>query len=373
MQKVAIIIGTRPEAIKLIPVYLALSREPKFNVVLISTGQHQEMLKSIFDFFDVQPNIDLGVMSKNQTLNNLTANLFASVGNTIASVAPDLLIVQGDTTSALVGAMTGYYNKIPVAHVEAGLRTHNKWSPFPEEINRQMITRVSDLHFAPTDTSVKFLKDEGAKKIVKTGNTIIDSLSLCLAKVTAEEEKYIKRFSEFLSLDDKLVLITGHRRENFGEGFLQICQAIEHLSRKYKEVKFVYPVHLNPNVQEPVNRMLSGIPNLFLITPVPYDEMIYLMSRSYVILTDSGGIQEEAPSLGKPLIVMRETTERSEGIEEGCALLTGNNKGKIIEAFEKIFHDEELYKRMSKSKNPYGDGKASTLIRDALKKFLNVL
>ena len=373
MRKVAIIVGTRPEAIKLIPVYLALSQEPKFDVVLMSTGQHREMLEPVFEFFGVRPSIDLRVMSKNQTLNSLTANLFASIGDIVASVVPDLLIVQGDTTSALVGAITGYYNKIPVAHVEAGLRTYNKWSPFPEEMNRQVITRVSDLHFAPTDMSVKFLEDEGVKQVIKTGNTVIDSLLLCLAKVTSEEEKYTERFSKFLFPDDKVILITGHRRESFGDGFSQMCQAIHYLSRKYKETKFVYPVHLNPNVQEPVNRLLSGISNLFLINPLPYDEMIYLMSKSHMILTDSGGIQEEAPSLGKPLIVMRETTERSEGIEEGCALLTGNNKGKIIEAFEKIFHDEELYKRMSKSKNPYGDGKASTLIRDAVKKFLNVL
>ena len=371
MQKIAIIVGTRPEAIKLIPVYLVLSQEPRFDVVLISTGQHREMLNPIFEFFDVLPSIDLRVMSKNQTLNSLTANLFVSIGDAVASVAPDLLIVQGDTTSALVGAMTGYYNKIPVAHVEAGLRTHNKWSPFPEEMNRQMITRISDLHFAPTDMSAKFLKNEGIEKIIKTGNTVIDSLLLCLKKVTAEEEKYSRKFSEFLSPDDKVVLITGHRRESFGDGFLQICQAIEHLSKKYKEIKFVYPVHMNPNVQEPVNRLLCDISNLFLINPVPYDEMVYLMSRSYVILTDSGGIQEEAPSLGKPLIVMRDTTERPEGIEADCALLTGNNKEKIIEAFEKILHNKELYGKMSEGKNPYGDGKASILIRDAVKEFLN--
>lgn len=369
MKKIAIVLGTRPEAIKLIPVYLALVKSTKFEPVLISTGQHKEMLAPIFDFFEVHPEISLDVMVKNQSLSKLTGNLFSSLEMKIDFSAYWAVIVQGDTTTAMVVSMVSFYNKIQVIHVEAGLRTFNKYSPFPEDTNRRIIGLVADFHFAPTEESKEILIKEKANNVYMVGNTVIDSLLLALNRVRQDENKYFDKFKSIYNPEKPLILITGHRRENFGSGFQNICSAIGYLAKKYESIQFIYPLHLNPNVKDVVSKSLGKVNNIKLIDPLPYDEIIFLMSRSKLILTDSGGIQEEAPSLGVPLIVMRDTTERPEGIEAGCAVLAGTSRQRIIDEFEKIYEDEILYKQMSQTKNPYGNGTASKQILVHLKEF----
>jgi UDP-N-acetylglucosamine 2-epimerase (non-hydrolysing) len=371
MYKVAILAGTRPEAIKMIPVYLAFKNTSFFHPILVSTGQHKEMLEQIFNFFHVKPDIELNVMTANQSLNELTSLLFQKIGSSLKEIQPDILLVQGDTTSAMVGALAAFYEKVAVGHIEAGLRTYNKYSPYPEEVNRQLISRVADLHFAPTTSAAEALKKEGIRGIRLTGNTVVDSLMHCIGKVKMEENKYIEKFASFIQEGKKLVLVTGHRRESFGEGFQEICLAIQKLALANPDFNFVYPVHLNPNVRKPVFESLDEIQNVFLIDPVPYDEMVFLMNAAFIILTDSGGIQEEAPSLGKPLIVMRDTTERPEGVSAGCAVLAGNKADSIIHHFNKISGDLNLYQKMSAVDNPYGDGKASEKIVQFVKDFLD--
>ncbi len=365
-KKIAIVLGTRPEAIKLLPVYQAL-RHCFERVDLISTGQHQMMLQQIFDFFETQPAVSLDVMQPDQTLGGLTSRLSDKLSVLFHERRYDLVIVQGDTTTAMVAALMAFYQRIKVVHVEAGLRTHNKFSPFPEEVNRQIISRVADYHFAPTWKAKEVLLEEGLTNVHCVGNTVIDSLMLCLEKIKTEDAAYRQRF-EMIGRFEKLVLITGHRRENFGDGFDQICAAIKELAALYPSFLFYYPVHLNPNVKHKVHSILSGLSNVFLGQPLPYDELVYLMSRSFMILTDSGGIQEEAPSLNVPLLVMRDTTERPEGIDAGCARLVGTDKFTIVNTFKKLAEDEAVYQSMARAGNPYGEGKSSSLIASILKK-----
>jgi len=363
--KIGIIIGTRPEAIKLIPVYLAL-RERGIVTELVSTGQHQSMLEQIFSFFEIKPDVSLDVMLPNQSLAVLTARLSERLQACYEERKYDLVIVQGDTTTAMVASLIAFYNRIKVAHVEAGLRTYNKFSPYPEEINRQLISRIADYHFAPTQKAMDMLKQERVKTCYLVGNTVIDSLMLCLEKVSKNLSFYEDKF-KIITNYSKLILITGHRRENFGRGFEEICTAIRQLSEKYPAYLFYYPVHLNPNVQEKVLKYLSGLKNVMLDKPLPYDELIFLMSRSFILLTDSGGIQEEGPSLNVPILVMRETTERPEGIDSGCAVLVGTSSEKIVTEFTRLTEDENYYRLMAAAPNPYGDGKSALYISELLK------
>lgn len=363
-KKIGIIVGTRPEAIKLIPVYLAL-KEKNVPVELVSTGQHQSMLEQIFSFFEVKPDVSLDVMLPNQSLAVLTARLSERLQVCYEERKYDLVIVQGDTTTAMVASLIAFYNRIKVAHVEAGLRTYNKFSPYPEEINRQLISRIADYHFAPTQRAMAVLERENVQNVYLVGNTVIDSLLLCLEKVNKSRAYYETKYNVINNFE-RLILITGHRRENFGQGFEDICTAIKRLSEQYPSFLFYYPVHLNPNVQEKVQLLLSGLSNVILDRPLPYDELIFLMSRSYILLTDSGGIQEEGPSLNVPILVMRDTTERPEGIEGGCAILVGTNSEIIVTQFNKLVTDKAHYKRMAEALNPYGDGQSARYIIDYL-------
>lgn len=364
LDRVAILIGTRPEAIKLIPVYLDLKRRG-IKVEILSTGQHKQMLDQIFEFFHVTPDVLFDVMRPDQTMAGLTESLINRLQKHIDQHRYDMLIVQGDTTTAYVGALVGFYNRIPVSHIEAGLRTYNKFSPFPEEINRQMITRLADLHFAPTTLALNNLRSEGVSNAYMVGNTVIDSLYLCLDQIKNAPERYLDRFDKF-SRFENVILITGHRRENFGQGFESICKAIQVLAEKYSNTLFYYPVHLNPNVRNHVRESLSGYENVWLDEPVPYDELVYAMSRCKLILTDSGGIQEEGPSLNKPILVMRDTTERPEGVDAGCAKLVGTSTDAIVQEFSILMENPEVYERMAAVSNPYGDGMASKRIGDIL-------
>ena len=324
------------------------------------------MLDQIFNFFGVKPDIELSLMTKDQTLASLTSNLSTALQKCYEEIKPDLVIVQGDTTTAFVSSLIAYYNRIRVAHVEAGLRTLNKYSPFPEEVNRKLISGIADYHFAPTDKALEVLKKEGLSNIYQVGNTVVDSLRLCLKKLGVNRNFYDEKFM-LLNNFDKTVLITGHRRESFGDGFLRICESILRLASKYPNFLFYYPVHLNPNVRSVVISMLSGFENIYITEPLPYDELIYVMSNSFLILTDSGGIQEEAPTLNVPVLIMRDTTERMEGVEAGCALLVGTDTENIYADFINLVENENLYKKMSSVENPYGDGSTSQQIVEIIK------
>lgn len=368
--KILTIFGTRPEAIKLAPVIKELEKHPdEFSSTVCITAQHREMLDQVLDLFKIKPDYDLNIMQKNQTLYDVTSKGLQGIQTVIEKECPDMVLVQGDTTTTFVGSLAAFYAKVPVGHVEAGLRTYNKYHPFPEEINRRLTSQIADLHFAPTERSKKNLVREGIddKKIFVTGNTVIDALLLVRKKqaVTAVKEIWDSFFNGYnvtFDNDKKLILVTGHRRENFGEGFENICNALKDIAVSYPDVDIVYPVHLNPNVQEPVNRILDGVKNICLIQPLDYEPFVYLISKSYLILTDSGGVQEEAPSLGKPVLVMRETTERPEGVDAGTVRLVGTNRGKIVEETTRLLEDEKAYFAMSSAHNPYGDGKASLQI-----------
>lgn len=366
-KKILIICGTRPEAIKLIPIYFSLKKEPSFDVQFVSTGQHKRMLKQILDFYGVKPAINLNVMRPNQSLSQLSAFVIQKMEALFSKMPCDILIVQGDTTTAFATALVGFYHKKYIVHVEAGLRTFSKYFPFPEEINRRLITQVTDLYLAPTGESKENLLKEGCKNVYEVGNTVIDSLHLCLEKVLQNKVYYDKRFS-FLNPFEKIILITCHRRESFGRGIEEICLAIKELAKTYKKFVFVYPVHYNPNVNGPVFQLLDGVENVKLIDPLPYDQLVYLMQRSYLILTDSGGIQEEAPSVNVPVIVLRKETERMEGVKAGCSVLAGNSRSKIIKITKQIIGDKSLYTQMASVRNPYGDGKSSDRITRLLKK-----
>ncbi len=362
MKKISIILGTRPEAIKFAPLILALKRHPSFTVEVCATSQHRHMLNQVLEIFEIVPDVDLDLMRPNQSLASLTSDAVRALDVYLQRSKPDMVLVQGDTTTVLSAALAAFYQKIPVGHVEAGLRTGNKYSPFPEEMNRGLTSRLADIHFAPTKLSKSNLVAEGIdeKSIYITGNTVIDTL-LKVSETMARGIPDIPGLPAALfngSSDCRLVLITGHRRENFGDGFQNICRGIARLADLYKKTLFVYPVHLNPNVQSPVYSLLSGRDNIYLIDPVSYVAFVALMRRASVILTDSGGVQEEAPSLGKPVLVMRGNTERPEAVTAGTVKIVGTDEDLIVTETARLLDDPIAYDLMAKAVNPYGDGKA---------------
>jgi UDP-N-acetylglucosamine 2-epimerase (non-hydrolysing) len=369
--------GTRPEAVKLAPVVAALRRADDFRCVVVATGQHKEMFRQVAETFGFAVDADLDVMRPNQSLAGLTARLMDAIDGWLESAQPDMALVQGDTTTVLVASLACFYRRIPIGHVEAGLRTGNIWSPFPEEVNRRLAAPLVTLHFAPTEAARAALLREAVPedRIAVTGNTVIDALLLELA-TQAEDAAVRTRIDEDLSsligpdwAETPTVLITGHRRENFGEGIAQICTAIATLSKRFTNFRFVYPVHLNPNVVEHVNKLLGGVPNVRLIPPQGYRNFVALMARCRLVLTDSGGVQEEAPSLGKPVLVMRDTTERPEGVAAGTALLTGPNASAIVAHATRLLTDESAYRSMATAKNPYGDGHAAERILARIRRY----
>ena len=369
-----LVFGTRPEAIKMAPLVKELQKYPEdFQTIVCVTGQHREMLDQVLKIFEIVPDYDLNIMRQGQDLYDVTARVLTGMRDILKEAAPDIVLVHGDTTTSTAAALAAFYQQIPVGHVEAGLRTHNIYSPWPEEMNRQLTGRIATYDFAPTPLSRQNLMDENVaeQKITVTGNTVIDALYWVVDKIKhdaqldAELEKQLEQAGyDVHRLDGgkKLVLITGHRRENFGEGFLNICRAIKTLSSRYPDVDFVYPMHLNPNVRRPIHQIfgedLSGLGNMFFIEPLEYLSFVYLMEKSTIVLTDSGGIQEEAPGLGKPVLVMRDTTERPEALEAGTVKLVGTDYNKIVDEVSTLLDDAAAYERMSKAVNPYGDGKA---------------
>lgn len=371
--KVLIVFGTRPEAIKLSPVIAEMRKRGRLSPVVCVTAQHREMLDQVLGLFRIEPDYDLDIMSKAQTLYDVTARSILSLKPVLEEVRPGLVLVQGDTTTTFAASLAAYYEKVPVGHVEAGLRTYDKYRPFPEEINRRLTSQIADLHFAPTETARRNLLEEGVdgKKVFVTGNTVIDALLAVSSSQTDEvaEERWLRYFKGLnLLLDPKrrLILVTGHRRENFGPGFDSICLALRDIALKNPGVDIVYPVHLNPNVQGPVKKTLSGLANVHLLPALEYEPFVFLMSRSYLILTDSGGVQEEAPALGKPVLVMRDITERPEGVEAGTVKLVGTEREKIAGETAALLNDVSLYESMSRAHNPYGDGKAAARIADII-------
>jgi len=367
--RVAVFLGTRPEAIKLAPVIRALERAPDFDPIVVSTGQHREMLDQVARLFGLRIAHDLAVMRPNQALAELSARLLVACDELLARVQPDLALVQGDTTTVLAAALACFYRRIAVGHVEAGLRTFDRWSPFPEEINRSLATRLATLHFAPTELARDNLLREGvaAEYVSVTGNTVIDALHSEVARqrepsVRAEIAAQLSQALGSFPLSRPSVLITGHRRENFGRGFEQICAAIALLAQRFVDHDFIYPVHLNPNVQGPVQALLGQIANIKLIAPQPYSEFVALMQSCRLVLTDSGGIQEEAPSLGRPVLVMRNTTERPEGVAAGTVCLVGAETAPIVDGVSRLLQDPQAYARMAQAANPYGDGQAAERI-----------
>ena len=367
--KLLFVFGTRPEAIKLAPLVREFKNRKNAEVKVCVTAQHRQMLDQVLEFFDIVPDYDLNIMKPNQTLFDVTANGLKALEQVLTDFGPEIVFVQGDTTTSFVGALAAYYKKVKVAHIEAGLRSGNKYSPFPEEINRILAGHLADYHFPPTQQSVENLKRENiTEHVYNVGNTVIDALFLGLDLVKKKDENtYAKAFAG-IKLDHRIVLITGHRRESFGEPFENICHAIKTVASQFPDVEFVYPVHLNPNVQEPVNRLLSGLKNVHLITPLDYPHFIWIMEKCYVVLTDSGGLQEEAPSLGKPVLVMREVTERQEGVDAGTAKLVGTDKDVIIRELVTLLSDKVAYEKMAKAVNPYGDGTACKQIADIILK-----
>jgi UDP-N-acetylglucosamine 2-epimerase (non-hydrolysing) len=370
-KKVSLIFGTRPEAIKLCPLVLELKKHREFEPHVCVTGQHRQMLDQVLDVFEVVPDIDLNLMQPDQTLAGLTARAITAIDGYLADCKPDMVIVQGDTTTSFCAALAAFYRMIPVGHVEAGLRTWNKFSPFPEETNRVMTSRIADLHFAPTQWAKENLLKEGVPedRIFVTGNTVIDALHIAVEKVRKNPPEILGLPSHLLNGESQrpLVLITGHRRENFGEGFANICGAISELSTRFPDVAFVYPVHLNPNVRKPVFDLLSGRENIHLIEPLGYLPFVALMSRSRIVLTDSGGVQEEAPGLGKPVLVMRDTTERPEAVDAGTVKLVGTDRSIIVDGVGTLLTNGDVYRTMANAVNPYGDGKACKRIVQAIK------
>lgn len=358
--KLLIIFGTRPEAIKMAPLALILQSYFGDQVRICVTAQHRQMLDQVLDFFDIKPDYDLNLMAPNQTLNGLSGRLFGAIDGVYEAFQPDLVFLHGDTTTSSICAWAAFHRKIQVAHIEAGLRTYDKNAPFPEEINRQITGRIADIHFAPTLKAKENLIQEGVadSEIIVTGNTVIDALHLGLVKLDlGYSNSEIEQLKVIFKPKTKIILVTGHRRENFGDGFVQVCEALLEIS-KSQNVQIIYPVHLNPEVQNPVYSLLGNVQNIQLIAPLGYAAFLWLMKQSYMILTDSGGIQEEAPSLGKPVLVMREVTERPEAVSAGVVKLVGTNKHKIIEESRRLLSDNAYYEKMSSVINPYGDGKA---------------
>ena len=376
-KKIMLVFGTRPEAIKMAPLVHALKAEPdKFELKVCVTSQHREMLDQVLDIFNIKTDIDLNLMKKDQNLSNLTSLILNEMQKVFTKYQPDIVLVHGDTTTTLATSMAAFYLSIQVGHVEAGLRTYNLNAPFPEEFNRQITGKITKFHFAPTSLSQKNLLKEGIKKstISVTGNTVIDALHWILRLIDNDKDRQ-KKINDILDKillfnwkTKKFVLVTAHRRENFGEGFLEICSALKELAIEYPKIHFVYPVHLNPNINKPVNRILKGIKNIHLIKPLEYESFIFLLKHSYMVLTDSGGIQEEAPSLGKPVLVMRETTERPEAIEAGTVEIVGSKQKRIVKGVSRLLNDKKHYQKMSRAHNPYGDGLACKRIVDVLLK-----
>jgi UDP-N-acetylglucosamine 2-epimerase (non-hydrolysing) len=370
MKKILIVFGTRPEAIKLCPIVKELKNNADmFKTVVCVTAQHREMLDQVLHIFDVAPDYDLDLMKNDQTLFDITCSCLTEIGDVIKREKPNIVIVQGDTTTTFVTSLAAYYHQVMIGHVEAGLRTGNKYSPFPEEINRKITSVIADIHFAPTQKSKNNLLLEGIPedRIVVTGNTVIDALLWVREKISERKE-----YHELSNIDfqKKIILVTGHRRENFGQDFINICQALREIAIRHSNTEIVYPVHLNPNVRKPVFDILSGINNVKLIEPLGYEPFVYLMDRSYFIISDSGGVQEEAPSLGKPVLVTRNTTERPEAVEAGTVKLVGTDKETIVSEAERLLGDHRYYSQMSGIQNPYGDGYACERIVSALAEYL---
>ncbi len=377
-KKILSILCTRPAAIKMAPVVHALANNPAFESRVCVTGQHREMLDQVLTLFDIQPDYNLNIMKPNQDLYSITTDVLNGLKSVLQEAKPDCVIVQGDTTSMMTAALAAFYQKIPVAHVEAGLRTHDIYAPFPEEVNRAITTCIAQFHFAPTDTSKNNLLAENVNpdSVFVTGNTVIDALLWVRDKVNKTHDWSSVLGSNIQNLihaDKKMVLITGHRRENFGDGFQNICLALKTLAEKFPDWHFIFPVHLNPNVQQPVSAILSGINNFHLIKPLEYAPFVYLMDKCKLIITDSGGIQEEAPSLGKPVLVTRDVTERPEGVQAGAVILVGSNPDNIVKEAESLMQDENRYARMSRIQNPYGDGHSAARIVDILQQQLGIL
>ncbi|WHR59294.1 non-hydrolyzing UDP-N-acetylglucosamine 2-epimerase [Acinetobacter haemolyticus] len=362
-KRILLIFGTRPEAIKMAPLALKLQAyDQDFETKVCVTGQHRQMLDQVLELFSLKPDFDLNLMKPGQTLSDVTSGVLKGLERVFAEWMPDLILVHGDTATTFAASLAGYYHKIKIGHVEAGLRTGDLYSPWPEEANRQLTGVLANYHFAPTQSSYQNLMNENVDPatVVITGNTVIDALLQVKTKVEQEQQliQTLEQEFSFLDKSKKLILVTGHRRENFGQGFLNICTALANLAKKYPDIQIVYPVHLNPNVQQPVNELLANIDNVFLIAPQDYLPFVYLMNRSYLILTDSGGIQEEAPSLGKPVLVMRDTTERPEAVEAGTVRLVGTDVNTIENAVIDLLENLTTYKTMSEAHNPYGDGTA---------------
>ena len=382
MKTIMSVFGTRPEAIKMAPLVKELAKHTdRFRSVVCVTGQHRQMLDQVLRIFDIQPDYDLDIMQQGQDLYDVTSRVLLGMRDVLRRARPDIVLVHGDTTTSTAAALAAFYEQIPVGHVEAGLRTHDIYSPWPEEMNRQITGRIATYHFSPTPLSRANLTAEGVadEKIVVTGNTVIDALYMVVDKIKSDESLdaelgNVLREAGYdparLSDGRRMVLITGHRRENFGEGFINMCRAIKHLTERYPEVDFVYPMHLNPNVRKPIHEVfgedLTNLGNMFFIEPLEYLSFVYLMEKADVVLTDSGGIQEEAPGLGKPVLVMRDTTERPEAVDAGTVRLVGTDFEKITTETARLLTDRDAYEQMSRASNPYGDGHASERIADTL-------
>ena len=382
MKKIMLVFGTRPEAIKMAPLVKEFEKYPNdFQTIVCVTGQHREMLDQVLNLFEIKPHYDLNIMKQGQDLYDVTARVLVGLRDVLKEAQPDVVLVHGDTTTSTAAALAAFYQQIPVGHVEAGLRTHNIYSPWPEEMNRLITGRIATYHFSPTQLSRQNLLNENVsdESILVTGNSVIDALYWVVDKIKNDEtlNHELRELLRNVGYDvnrlnngRKLVLITGHRRENFGDGFINMCTAIKNLTKKYPDVDFVYPMHLNPNVRKPIHEVfgedLSNLGNMFFIEPLEYLSFVYLMEKSTIVLTDSGGIQEEAPGLGKPVLVMRDTTERPEALEAGTVKLVGTNYDKIVTEVSTLLEDESYYKKMSQAVNPYGDGLACSRIVDAL-------
>lgn len=376
MYKVLSVFGTRPEAIKMAPLVKALAAEQEFDAKVCVTAQHREMLDQVLELFEITPDYDLNLMQAGQDLYDITTNVLLGLRDVLKEFQPDIVLVHGDTATTFAATLAAFYQQIPVGHVEAGLRTGNMYSPWPEEANRVLTGRIAAVHFAPTDRNKKALLNDHVPEdtITVTGNTVIDALQWVVNKIESSNELKNNIYTtlkqaglDTAALDNRYVLVTGHRRENFGSGFESICQALQDLATANPITHFIYPVHLNPNVQEPVKRLLGGLNNVHLIKPLGYEPFVYLMQQAYLVLTDSGGVQEEAPSLGKPVLVMRDTTERPEAIEAGTVKLVGTDAELIVSEVQELLDDTHIYQRMSAAHNPYGDGKASKRIVDFIK------
>jgi len=376
MKKILIVFGTRPEAIKMAPLVKEFQQySTKFEIKVCVTAQHREMLDQVLDLFEIAPDYDLDIMKSGQDLYDVTANVLLGMKPVLTDFKPDIVFVHGDTSTTFAASLAAFYQQIEVAHIEAGLRTGDIYSPWPEEANRQLTTQITTYHFAPTQTSKENLLKENVneKSIDVTGNTVIDALFLALAKIKNDitlEKQIIQQLSTMhyeLQDNKKIILVTGHRRENHGQGFINICKALQQIAFLNSDIDIVYPVHLNPNVQKPVKELLDGIDNIYLIEPLQYEQFIYMMDKSYFIITDSGGVQEEAPSLGKPVLVMRDTTERPEALDAGTVKLVGTDTDLIIKEAQALIDNPEIYESMSQASNPYGDGHACEKIINYLK------